>query len=150
MTEKTYREELEEGFAVEMKRFAPLMDEDANADRLSKVMAISFALNAANTVVRKIRRRISEVSSEVCDKRAQALLATDERLRGAFDNLLHADSTDYEGLRKLVCSTLQRLSKPYPEEKEIADQIGDEVINETTHEFKEIIGFLDQKTAVKA
>lgn len=150
MTDKTYREQLDDGFKDEISRFGPLLEKAETAERLVNVMAVSFSLNAANDMARMIRGRERNHDESLSEDDKLALAASVRRLNGVFDDLLSAGSTNYEGMRAMVNTTLEKLSTPSFEELRIASATGDRsILDETTRGFRVIREFLNEKASME-
>lgn len=149
MTDKTYREQLDDGFKDEISRFGPLLEKAETADRLVNVMAVSFSLNAANDMARMIRQREKSEADKSSEDANLALSAAVRRMNGVFDDLLSAGSTNYEGMRAMVDATLEKLASPSFEELRIVSVTGDNtILDETTRGFRVIREFLNEKASM--
>lgn len=146
---KTYRDELEDDFRSYLDRLDSIKfseEPDASLEQFKKVLAVQFALNSANDIVRKYRydmHYIDESSPEY-----PAFAAAESRMNTAFREILSGGETqEFDKFKELVFRALDRLVEPSPEEVLIAEKSGGTTMADLTDDFLTIRDFL--RTQVK-
>lgn len=137
----SYREELEEDFGSYVDRLLSIADPKSTMCQLKNVLAVQFALNAANDVVRRYRHRLRDMDELSPDW--QGYTAAAPRINSAFSELLSAETRDYDEFKEMVFRALDHLVTPLSSELEIALTSGDTALRETTDDFATIQSFLN-------
>lgn len=140
---QTYRDALEYDFGSYVGRLNSInFDSGSNTtlEQFKNVLAVQFALNCANDIVRKYRYDMHYIDQS--STRWNAYVAAEPRMDNAFREILSSKSHDYEDFKELVFRALDRLVDPSEEEVHLAGQYGDSTMTELTDDFLSIRDFL--------
>lgn len=140
MTEKTYRQLLDEAFDRDRKRLVPPSETKVSRRQYEKVLAVEFALTAARDVTKQLdseARQLEHGSAEYL-----GYTFASKRMKAAWGKMNGEPPRTYAAIRDRTLDLLEELSAPLAIEREMAVTVDPGILNATTEDFGAILDFL--------
>lgn len=148
MTEKTYRQMLDETFESDLIRLKPPAESNVSPEQYRESLAVEFALTAARDVTRQLEEEGTRLIEGSLTQ--SAFLLASHRMRFAWAKVTTNPPIDFQDIKNRTLTLLEDLTSPPELERDQAAHLGPEILTATTEDFEVILEFLRDRLNISS